>query len=316
MNLRYAVTAFQNAVRQTHPALLRHLVQVDPPPRLFHYTTQAGLEGILRSDKLWASHYTALTGDANEGEYAQQLLAEGFGQSFDGDFPEPPRAVADWVARIRGQVLSTDDGGRPDAHVLCLTEHEDYPNQWNVYGASGGGFALGLDTSRFKFEPNVEMERVVYDAAEQAATFEDLVTVAGMSISTVRGVDLNDPDVTWKLTAAGTGAVRGCVAVAASVFKSPAFRDEAEWRVIVVSGNSAHVPYPRRTADALIRRVGGRDVSYFEVPLRPGKLPLVSIDLGPGLDFATEAPRVRQLLDENGYDAGAIAVRPSRHVLP
>ena len=312
----YAVAALQNALGQTHAALLRRLFGGGPPATLFHYTTPAGLVGILRSGKLWASHYTSLSGDTNEGEYARQLLAQSVARRIAGDFPEPPRSTSDWVERIRWQVLGTDDGGLPDAHVLCLTEHEDYPNQWRLYGASGGGFAIGLDTRLFKLEENVEMERVIYDLGDQVATFEDVLLAAGASLSSVVGADLYDPDVTWRLTAAGTGAVRGCVAAAASVFKAPPFREEAEWRVILVSGNSAHVPYPRRTADALTRSVGGRELSYFEVALQSGRLPIVSIDIGPGLDFGREAPRVRELLLETGYDPATIAIRASRCPAP
>ena len=42
-------------------------------PELFHYTTLGGLEGILKSQSLWATHYQDLN-DSQEMIYAKQVL--------------------------------------------------------------------------------------------------------------------------------------------------------------------------------------------------------------------------------------------------
>ena len=44
-------------------------------PSLFHYTTSAGLDGILTSQTLWCTHYKYLN-DSQEGVYAKDILRE------------------------------------------------------------------------------------------------------------------------------------------------------------------------------------------------------------------------------------------------
>src|SRR5678816_1780308 len=43
------------------------------PPRLYHYTTPAGLLGIVENNKLWATHINYLN-DATELGYARALV--------------------------------------------------------------------------------------------------------------------------------------------------------------------------------------------------------------------------------------------------
>jgi hypothetical protein len=44
-------------------------------PTLFHYTTESGLYGILRSQQLWATHY-AYMNDSEELRRAKTLAAQ------------------------------------------------------------------------------------------------------------------------------------------------------------------------------------------------------------------------------------------------
>jgi hypothetical protein len=62
MNLYQRVN--DRRIRDTHRA---------PPPRLYHYTTPAGLLGIIENNKLWATHINYLN-DATELGYARELI--------------------------------------------------------------------------------------------------------------------------------------------------------------------------------------------------------------------------------------------------
>ena len=72
---REAVNNFLAATQQQLPTL----DTVPLPEKVFHYTNIAGLLGILRTGRMWATHYQYLN-DASEGRYtydlAKDLIAE------------------------------------------------------------------------------------------------------------------------------------------------------------------------------------------------------------------------------------------------
>src|SRR5216683_1419399 len=54
-------------------AFLGRLTRGQPPETIFHYTTAAGLLGIVRSNRLWASDLLYMN-DSTEVEYGRQLI--------------------------------------------------------------------------------------------------------------------------------------------------------------------------------------------------------------------------------------------------
>ena len=152
-------------------------------PSLFHYTNAAGLDGILKSQTLWATHAEHLN-DSQELKAARPLLMSVADAAirkvyeeaeFEGKFlPEKVSELGGKEEIIRQDVKriihSHDDPEKPieGSFVIsfygvepCLESEYDFENgvlsQWRGYG-NGEGYAIELDTEaldRLRQESNL-----------------------------------------------------------------------------------------------------------------------------------------------------------------
>ena len=141
------------------------------PATLYHYTTRAGLLGILGSASLYAGHIDFMN-DPTEGRYADELAAS-------LELPGGPIGRGFYAA----------------SYVVSFSEDGDLLSQWQSYGERGRGYALGFDltglgtiTSNYGgVELNTPqkgpLQRVIYDRAEQI----ELLTTGLVSGEKLRG---------------------------------------------------------------------------------------------------------------------------------
>ena len=151
---------------------------------LHHYTTAAGLLGILDTRRLWATN-ARFFNDPTEIDYAVSLASEIMGAKVEarskaeaaakGTKAEAPTKAAKAAAADKaepgpkssfrqaglvgvmgrlfeavGKAFTLE--GRIDAifknigdvYIACFCEEGDLLSQWRGYAASGGGYALGL----------------------------------------------------------------------------------------------------------------------------------------------------------------------------
>ncbi|MCR9246015.1 MAG: DUF2971 domain-containing protein [bacterium] len=117
-----------------------------PPPLLYHYTDWAGLQGIVQSGTLWATHYADLN-DSAETSYSVKLLNR---------LTDDP---ANQVER--------------DWYALSLTEESDLLSQWRAYSKGGSGFCIGFDAAALgracKRSKASRPRRVIYAPGDQVA---------------------------------------------------------------------------------------------------------------------------------------------------
>ena len=109
-----------------------------PPPVLYHYTDWAGLEGIVRTGALWATHHAALN-DREEIGYAKALLLE-IANEHDRSGPTSPRSMFEEAHRI----LRKADDIMQGWCIVSLTEEADLLSQWRAYARQGRGFCIGF----------------------------------------------------------------------------------------------------------------------------------------------------------------------------
>ncbi|MCB2178267.1 MAG: hypothetical protein KQH57_20860 [Actinomycetales bacterium] len=137
------------------------------PPRpvegtVFHYTSAAGLLGILSSRTLWASEVAGLNDVAEVTgglDVAERWLRAREPSSL-GD------AFLDMVARLRDGHL----GGAADVFVLSASLDGDDANQWRVYGNGGFGYSIELDSSA-PLSVVVEPESLESRPRQEAGTY-------------------------------------------------------------------------------------------------------------------------------------------------
>lgn len=160
--------------------------------QLYHYTNFKGLEGILKTQTLWATHYKALN-DLTEVEHMRATLEAAvyptikellqarsrnslsFKQELDRDGgllacsrDEAKKQVAILYGAMFGGESSVDPIADPYVVSFCAhTNHTNYVkengllSQWRAYGDKGG-FALVFDTRRLDRWMEAERKQYLY----------------------------------------------------------------------------------------------------------------------------------------------------------
>ncbi|MDR3754013.1 MAG: DUF2971 domain-containing protein [Terracidiphilus sp.] len=149
------------------------------PKRLFHYTTQTGLDGILTSDSIWATHYRFLN-DSMERRYGLTLFKEALFRVAFKKFGalDASNTLVDYFEQTTTDVL--------DAYIVsfCTDTGEDVDggdrlSQWRGYSRGAQGYCLVFDlglTSEFHAAtPQASFfESCIYSETEQLNLCEKL----------------------------------------------------------------------------------------------------------------------------------------------
>ena len=195
--------------------LLERLKTTPAPPVLYHYTTQAGLLGILRSNCIWATaaHYL---NDSSEYAYGLQLITDGLSEASKQAISEREAANLSAIAQSLSPFLGVC--------VASLTSHGDLLSQWRAYAGNSGGFALGIRSQYLRKVAHTQgfyLVRCIY-------THKNQQQAIGEVIKEFRARMKSSPN--W-----GPNDQGGCVAAAmrlAVMLKDRSFAEEREWRLI------------------------------------------------------------------------------------
>ena len=110
------------------------------PEILYHYTTTAGLIGILSNRGIWATDSWFLN-DSSEVRYGLGIVRARLNRySKQADRPEPEQSALKGAMGI----LELDLSSVMRSLVACFSAHDDQLSQWRAY-SGGGGVALGFD---------------------------------------------------------------------------------------------------------------------------------------------------------------------------
>jgi hypothetical protein len=183
--------------------------------------------------------------------------------------------------------------GYVDTYVLCFCAAGDVLSQWRAYGERGGGFALGFRTGAMKHRrkdgPRFDLCKVEYRERVQRQRIEQLL---GRAYQVLQSSAVSVSQLAT--------VVRNFLAMYCVVFKSPAFREEREWRGVFTT-YMAEVPTRFRPS---VERI----VPFVELPLASTKgapvsaLPLSVIRYGPTLQPDTTERSLRLILKTHGLD--------------
>jgi Protein of unknown function (DUF2971) len=251
--------------------LLERLKTTPAPPILYHYTTQAGLLGILRNNCMWATAAQYLN-DSSEYAYGLGLIAEGLCEGSKKGISEREAANLSAIA----QSLSPFSG----VCVVSLTSEGDLLSQWRAYAGSSGGFSLGIRSEYLREAAHSQgfyLVRCIYAHADQQQAIAELIQEFRERMTT-------SPE--WRLTEQG-----GCVATAmrlAVMLKDESFAEEREWRLISI---------PKMISELDFRQGTSMLVPFFKFSLEAHKNAyLDSVRVGPTPHREQAANSVRMLL--------------------
>jgi len=273
---------------------------------LYHYTTEAGLAGIIGGDNIRATHIRFLNDwmefrEAFTENYGRILL-DSFGAGLPRDLPADAQGVISrMLTRRTSEILAIAAGSEStnETFVCAFTsaalpednDPGDRLSQWRGYSAGSQGFSLGFDSEllRRRVELNnrsakATLEQCVYDDAEKRTFFEEIGRLAAARFNELWRE--NQPVPSWFSTQwtdatedykkanayfleALSRATSRLFTTAARI-KNSGFREEREWRVIFQATRDALAPIEdeRGRVEAVKFREGqfGR-TPYIEIPL-------------------------------------------------
>ena len=289
--------------------------ELTPPPEwklpdrmLYHYTDAFGLDGILRSGCLRATHYRYLN-DTRELVEGREVVDQAAADIEAGaEYSEVQRALSKEFRRAFH--LPKVNAVLRDTFVAALSVKPDDLGQWRAYGARGAGYCIGIqfvqgpvpaaadgDTLRVMLLP-CEYDR---DAARGRIRgvleklfqgVERYVRAYGQEIEPMR--------------LASRGAVVALTAITPlwMGIKDASYRDEAEWRMVAAPGVAT------RAGAIKVRPTEAHGlVPYVEVPLNRGAdgkvlrpAALDEVIVGPTRHRQDGRVAVSLLLESVGYD--------------
>ncbi|WEZ84564.1 DUF2971 domain-containing protein [Rhizobium sp. 32-5/1] len=267
------------------------MADVPAPPSLFHYTSAAGLIGVLEKNTLWFSNSMFLN-DGSESFWGinvfEHVLDE-FLTLHDADARETGDKLKRWVR---------DAFNFFQPIVFCMSEEDNLLNQWRDYGKDVTPYSIelatdGLEQDGYNFP--AYLCEVIYDMNDQremAARLVELIYNKYRETEAVAAFREEDEEPLL------IGAAKEIVWLL-SRFKNTAFQAEKEWRLI------CHRPNLDGKVKTLFRAGSLGAVPYYEW-FRPtlegrGPLPIIHVTVGPSPYSAVSDIALKQLLHETGY---------------
>lgn len=263
------------------------------PDQLFHYTTAAGLLGIVQGAELWASDVNFLN-DAQDAVYARDEVVQAL-----LDMPNPAMDARRWnVApgestlqeagrewdRVRRSAASQLASPHVSVYVCCFCESDDLLSQWRGYG-SDHGYALGFDTLALEAATGQIPRSTLSPVRYGMGAARDVIDRA---VARLDQIGFAHPGMTAYFSAMDIRALLASI-------KNPSFEEEREWRIIVA----------REVSDA-DNEVRFRPSAIAIIPYLAIQFPLdalVSIRVGPGNNTEVRSAGVERLIRSVGSRA-------------
>jgi hypothetical protein len=275
------------------PGLPKDYLSIKPPPLLFHYTSAAGLQGIVQDRKLWATDLRFLN-DSSELALALELLRTEFDRipmpEPDGyeDGPDGPTPWWDgWVRNpVERYLREWEDHFR--CYVTCFCATDDLLSQWRGYTA-GQGYSIGFDPVGLRTVPPHGNSFEDVEGPVLAVARYDRVGVASILATWAERIAANR---TGHPGTQGWHEVWWILPLLASV-KHEAFLEENEWRVVQVEPAHFDVDTdPVRFRPSPYGLVPYRALSFADNAIR-------QVRIGPGAHADLRAKGVRDLLNRH-----------------
>lgn len=204
--------------------LLSELLNRVPPEQIYHYTSIAGLHGILSSREVWATmaHYL---NDTQEFQHALSIARYQL-EIMAG------RHALERQPFIRALLEALDGVARVHVCVFSLSEERDLLSQWRGYCPPGGGYSVGLLSGplcQILARQAFYLGPCIYDLVAQESLMMEVLSPIVLSLPMAKNPS-RDEAKTAVVPYLGTFYQR--LALVAPFMKHIAFSQEREWRIV------------------------------------------------------------------------------------
>jgi peptidyl-tRNA hydrolase len=249
-DMQKALEQFGCEAQQIIEAFVKTVSSRKRPDRIYHYTNDAGLKGILEHGTLWLTDICRLN-DPSELDHGFKI---GIKEELEKAVVGCPRECQEF-SRILASVTEdheTHGAAQTEEHKIQGSAHYfvcsfsscgDDLGQWRAYAANGSGFALEFDlaalengfTHNRSTAPNAEDHAVSFPITYKDAKLADLdrqiiERMLGL-ISLPRGRNLKDDEIN-SYTRELALSLMLQAAHAAIFFKHHAYKSEREYRFL------------------------------------------------------------------------------------
>ena len=281
---------------------------------LYHYTSFEGLSGILANRAIWCSHISSFN-DPLEFQYGKSLVVQELKSISNNTHEHEIDSFLEWLIdhmEVFEYIYN--------AYIACFCESDNLLSQWRGYGASGGGYNVGVAfESDTKFSHDIEniddndeenhviLRKIIYNQKEQKILIKKVVQVlvesASKGLAEFKKQD-NLPEA-WPQMAS-MQAINILYDIVLSL-KHPAFEEEAEWRLI----KTIQEGYKPQLFNFQERK--GRLTSYLNTYIFTQEedylqFPVESIRFGPTLDEKITRQSLNLLVNKLTAEASIIKI--------
>jgi hypothetical protein len=270
--------------------------QCGRPDLLHHYTTIAGLIGIIQSGTVWATDIRFLN-DSTELQYARDILLQRIEEEISTQTTSFPHKT--FWERAKEAFKS---GPKDYQFISCFCEDGDLLSQWRGYAGGTGGFSIGFDSNVVNAvsanNPSVFFRRVIYESKIQMEIFNHIISEVNTCITVNAGGPTSDEQSN---ILAHIGHIFGTlVEELLYAFKHPSFHEEKEWRLVITTDLTHDLnSLLFRTTSASI--IPYTEIKYSIAPRCP-LLPIKKIIQGPAANKDYGKIAVVSLLTKHGYE--------------
>lgn len=199
----------------------KRIFETPLPDRLYHYTSSAGLMGILKTSKIWATKIHFLNDKSELNLAFKYIRAEVKRQLKKGRASRSPEELEKMLAIL-------DNIEKINVSVASFTEEGDQLSQWRGYCKVGDGYSLGFDGEKLRQKLNEQLSYrlapCAYKECEHNALVEEIVKSCR-----VEGEKYYPETSRWSLSQMYFAKA---VLLVAPMIKAKGFIEEKEWRLI------------------------------------------------------------------------------------
>ena len=254
--------------------------------RLYHYTSPAGLLGILSNRYIFATD-SRFVNDSQELKYALDSVLLPLLSELRPDESDP----AGYISNARNFL---DREVNHHSYIACFTERGDQLSQWHGYGSGVGAISIGFNANslqsnieKLNLKTGASLQSVIYKERKQRELFLSIVGSEGL-----------DP----RAFGGSAGLLVGHRLLDAAIrCKHKGFNEEHEWRAIVRSRDS--LGGKAKTEPDQFRISGKVIAPYVTIDLQSDSelLPIEEVICAPGDHEGIAQNGVRAVLDRFGY---------------